>query len=231
MKPVLIILHGALGCKEQFEAWKNVLDEHFDCHLMDFEGHGERSAEEIAYSIKTFSEQVKRYIKDNKLKTPHILGYSMGGYVALYTALYTDGLLGKIMTIATKFDWSPETAQREAGYLKPDLMQSKVPQLAEQLKKNHGEQNWISVVKRTADMMLQLGEKPLVTEENVAGIKNKMKLCVGDKDKMVSVAETVSIYKNNLGAIFCVLPDTGHLPEKMRTERIKFEVEEFLLAE
>ena len=228
MKPVLIILHGALGCKEQFQEWKKVLDEYYDCRLCNFTGHGSRSGEGSPFSIEIFSEELKTYIKQNNLKQPHILGYSMGGYVALYTALLTEGILGNIMTIATKFDWNIESSKKEAGYLQPQLMQTKVPQLVEQLKKNHGEINWPIVVNKTAEMILRLGERPLLSVENIGNIKNKIKFCVGDRDKMVSVTETLAIYKIGANASFCVLPNTGHLPETMNPERIKFEWQEFL---
>ena len=228
MKPVLIILHGALGCKEQFNEWKNALDEQYDCRLIDFGGHGSRSGEETSFSIETFSEELKSYIKQNNLKNVNILGYSMGGYVALYAAMFTEGLIGNIMTVATKFDWNPETSKREAGYLQPSLMQTKVPQLVEQLIKHHGDLNWGKVVKKTAEMMLHLGENPLVTPETAAQIKSKVKFCVGDKDKMVSIAETFAVYQSLLGSCFCVFPNTVHLPEKMSIERIKFELLEFL---
>jgi len=229
MKPALIILHGALGCKDQFTEWKNVLADNCDCHLLDFSGHGSRSGEEGIFSIGKFSKELTEYIQQHNLKQPNILGYSMGGYVGLYTALYHSELLGRIMTIATKLDWNIESSKKEAGYLKPQWMQVKVPQLVEQLKQSHGA-HWESIVEKTAEMMLRLGETPLLTAENVKGIKNKIKFSVGDKDKMVSVAETFSFYKNTGDSCFCVLPNTGHLPETMSLERIKFEVLDFLSA-
>jgi pimeloyl-ACP methyl ester carboxylesterase len=227
MKTSLIILHGALGCKEQFEEWKKILQEKYDCHCLDFSGHGSRAEEENTFSIKLFSEELKNYIKQNNLKRPAVLGYSMGGYIALYTALLTEGFLGNIVTIATKFDWNPESAKREAGYLQPKIMVDKVPVFVEQLRQRHGI-HWKDVVSKTAEMMVQLGDTPLLTEENIHRIKNKIKFCVGDKDKMVSIAETQAMFKNSINTNFSVMPNTGHLPETMNVERIKFEVEEFI---
>lgn len=227
MKTPLLILHGALGCKQQFEGWKQVLQSKYDCHTLDFSGHGSKSADEGPFSIKLFSEELKDYIKQNNLKQPAVLGYSMGGYVALYTALFTEGYLGNIITLATKFEWTAESSKKEAGYLQPLIMQNKVPALVEQLKQRHGH-HWENVVNKTASMMLQLGENPLLTTENLSRIKNNVKLCVGDKDKMVGIAETQPVYKSTPNANFCVLPNTGHLPETISVDRIKFEIEEFI---
>lgn len=228
MKKDLIILHGALGSSEQFTEWKNVLDNDFNCHLLDFAGHGKRSGEDVVFSVRAFSEELKQFIRQSNLHQPCVLGYSMGGYIALYTAQYTEGLLGEVMTIATKFDWNPESAKKEAGYLQPKLMQEKVPHLAEQLKQRHGEEHWGKVLVRTADLMLQLGIDPLVTDLAVQNIKSNVRLCVGDRDKMVSIAETFSICKNIPSASLSVMPATGHLPESMSPERIRFELFDLL---
>lgn len=227
MKQPLLILHGALGAKQQFSEWENALSEYFDCYLYEFAGYGERSGEDNKFSIELFSDELKDFIATRKLQKPNVLGYSMGGYVALYTALHNENLLGSIMTLATKFDWTPESAKKEAGYLQPALMLQKVPQLAAQLKQRHGN-HWEKVVEKTAQMMLALGENPPLTVENISNLKNIVKFCVGDKDKMVSVQETQNMFKAHPKASFCVLPNTPHLPELMSIKRIVFEVLDFL---
>ncbi|HXB39529.1 MAG TPA: alpha/beta hydrolase [Bacteroidia bacterium] len=228
MKPDLIILHGALGCKEQFIPWKEAFSENFNCHLLDFSGHGTKSAEEVDFSIELFSENLKNYIHGHNFIQPNILGYSMGGYVTLYTALQNKNLLGSIITLATKFDWNPESSKKEAGYLQPQIMLQKVPQLARQLKQRHGS-DWEKVVEKTAKMMIQLGQKPRLTTDNIKEVKSKTKFCIGEKDKMVSVTETENMFKGSSNGFFSVLPDTDHLPETMNTKLIVSEVQDFLL--
>lgn len=227
MKPDLVILHGALGCKEQFTTWAEALADTFTCHLLDFTGHGQKSDSEKNFSIELFSNDLLQYIAAKKLQAPHVLGYSMGGYVALYTAFKQPGSLGNILTLATKFNWEPVTAKKEAGYLDPAIIQQKVPQLAEQLKQRHSA-NWPKVARKTAEMMLNLGERPRLTEDDISAIKNRVKFCVGDKDKMVSLDETVSLFKAATNASLCVLPATGHLPETMPVKRIAFEAQDLL---
>jgi pimeloyl-ACP methyl ester carboxylesterase len=228
MKPSLLILHGALGCAEQFAGWKIALSDKFDCHTFDFSGHGSRSGMETAFSIELFSHELEEFVLSKNLRQPHVLGYSMGGYVALVAALRKEELLGNIMTLATKFDWSPESSRKEAGYLRPEFMSQKVPQLAQQLRQRHGD-HWEKVVTKTAEMMLQLGERPPLDNENINRAKNKIKFCVGDKDKMVSINETFRMFQASASAEFCVLPATAHLPETINLKRIVFEAEEFFL--
>lgn len=229
MKPALIILHGALGSKDQFISWTESLSGKFTCYTPEFTGHGASSGEEVEFSIERFSEELIGFIHQNDLVSPAVLGYSMGGYVALSTALHQPGALGKIMTLATKFEWTPDSAKKEAGYLDPVLMQQKVPQLAQQLAQRHGT-NWQKVVERTAHMMLKLGNAPPVTEQTISLIQNELRLCVGDKDKMVGINETQRMYLHAKKASFCVMPQTAHLPETMDLKRINFEAEAFFLS-
>jgi pimeloyl-ACP methyl ester carboxylesterase len=228
MKSHLIILHGALGAREQFSGWAKALSEYFTCHLLDFAGHGSRAAEACDFTIAGFADDLQDYIIKSQLEKPRVLGYSMGGYVALYAALQNPGLLSDIMTVATKFDWNPESSKREAGYLRPEVMWQKVPQFAEQLRARHG-LHWEEVVAKTARMMLALGEAPPLSAQNIGQVVNRIKFCVGDKDKMVSIHETHAMYKAAAHASMSVLPDTGHLPESMRTAKITFEAKEFFL--
>jgi len=227
MKPDLLLLHGALGCKEQFISWANALSGIFTCHLLDFPGHGSRSAEAAVFSIENFSAELIVFIEQQKLQQPHVLGYSMGGYVALHTTLRKEAYLGNIMTLATKFDWSQESSEKEAGYLVPERMLQKVPQLAEQLKQRHGSY-WKTVSEKTASLMIGLGKDPLITTQNMGAIKNKVKFCVGDSDKMVSVAETQAMSRSSANGSLCVLPSTGHLSETMDLKRIVYEVQDLL---
>ncbi len=228
MKSKLLILHGALGCGNQFEAWAKALSINFECQLLDLSGHGTRAGEDVRFSIERFSSDLGEFIAKNGFTGINILGYSMGGYVALCTALQKPGLIGNIMTLATKFDWNAESSKKEAGYLKPQLMLEKVPQLAAQLKERHGA-HWEKVAERTAEMMISLGEKPILTSENIRGISNRVKFCVGDKDKMVNVAETQAMFKGAVNASLSVLPNTGHLPETMDVKRIVFEAQDLSL--
>ena len=47
-------------------------------------------------------------------------GHSMGGYVALKLALKRPELVDRIITLGTKFNWTPEVAAKEVKMLNPD---------------------------------------------------------------------------------------------------------------
>ena len=82
----LLLLHGALGTKKQFNPIKKILAKKFEIYDFDFDGHGATELKE-GFSIELFSENVSQFLLENKIEKINIFGYSMGGYVALHAAI------------------------------------------------------------------------------------------------------------------------------------------------
>ena len=82
----LILLHGAIGAKQQLEPLSNALSPQFNIHLINFPGHGGRAMPASAFSIELFASDVLGYMKENNIEQANVFGYSMGGYAAVYLA-------------------------------------------------------------------------------------------------------------------------------------------------
>ena len=80
----ILLLHGALGSNRQLEPLKQVLNENCNFHTLCFEGHGARATGN-PLRIEHFSNNLLEFLQETGLKKPLVFGYSMGGYVALYT--------------------------------------------------------------------------------------------------------------------------------------------------
>lgn len=225
-KPSLLLLHGAIGAETQFRPWLPLLEPYFNCHTLDFEGHGTNTVN-APFSIPAFADQTVQYI-ENLPKPVHVFGYSMGGYVGLYIARQYPKKIDKLFTFATKLAWNKETAEKEVKMLNPETILQKVPKFAQELEKRHIGTYWQEVLQKTALMMVELAKNPLITEENVKSIGIPVQMGVGDKDTMVSIQETVTICKNITNANFCVLPDTPHPIEKIDTELLIPLIKRFL---
>lgn len=185
----IVLLHGAIGASDQLEPLAGELNKlGFRTHSMDFSGHGMKSFTN-GFGIEAFSVELAQFINHNRLIKPHIFGYSMGGYVALYVASKQPELLGKIVTLGTKFDWSPEISVKEIKMLDAKTILEKVPKFAEALQRRHGDK-WELLLKKTAQMMLDLGENNLLNSKKLSAIQNKCYIGLADLDTMVSVNET-----------------------------------------
>lgn len=136
----IVLLHGAIGATDQLEPLANALaQKQFSVHRFSFSGHGNTPFQE-AFDIAQFAGELDQFIREHALEQPAVFGYSMGGYVALYLAKTKPQMLGTIMTLGTKFAWSPEIAAKEMKMLDADTILHKVPKFAEALKARHGGQ-------------------------------------------------------------------------------------------
>src|SRR5690606_942962 len=102
-----LLLHGALGCKKQFEDLQKILSENPKIHALDFDGHGENHSDE-SFSMELFSKNILNFLNEKNIEKTDVFGYSMGGYAALCLAKKQPERLGKIMTLGTKFLWDKE---------------------------------------------------------------------------------------------------------------------------
>jgi esterase/lipase len=144
---------------------------------------------------------------ENKLENPSVFGYSMGRYVALYLAHQQPSLLGNIITLGTKFEWSPEISAKETKMLDSKTIIEKVPKFAEALQKRHGK-DWELLLQKTAEMMLSLGNKNALPLSDFAAVENKVLIGLADKDNMVSLEETTAVYKQLKNGAMYMLPNT-----------------------
>jgi len=208
MTPI-ILLHGAIGASDQLEPLsKELTSLGFKTYLFNFSGHGQTPFQ-TNFSIEQFSEELLEFIVKTHLIRPVVFGYSMGGYVALYLASQKPGMLGNIITLGTKFEWSPEIAQREIKMLDANTIKEKVPKFAAALQSRHGN-DWEKLLKRTSEMMISLGNNNLLNDQNFSQIKNKVLIGLADGDTMVSVNETDNSASKIRGASRYTLQNTKH---------------------
>ncbi len=191
----ILLLHGALGSKDQLAAIQQKLAITYTVYTLNFEGHGGRPSQR-EFSINHFTQNVVDFLTEHGLTNLPIFGYSMGGYVALNLAIQQPNLVDSIITFGTKFKWNPESAAKEVSMLNPKVIEEKVPQFAAHLKKIHQEDQWKAVLEKTATMMLALGEKPLLNVSTLAIIKPKVCIGIGSKDRMVSIEESQETVKH-----------------------------------
>lgn len=188
MKEILL-LHGALGSKEQFADLEIALGGTFKTHSINFSGHGRRPSHHHAFTIQNFAHEVLDWMNEHYIKQIDVFGYSMGGYVALWLARFYPDRIGKIYTLGTKLKWNEAEAEREIRHLNPEKVVEKVPAFAQALADRHGEHEWKSVMAKTALMMKDLAKHHL-SDQDFVSIPHSVTLGLGSLDVMVTLDET-----------------------------------------
>lgn len=229
MELPIILLHGALGSAAQLEPLAAALSSNFEVHALHFEGHGTRPSDR-PFSMEAFSENVIRFMEEKRITKANIFGYSMGGYVALTTALNHPEMVGKIFTYGTKFDWTPESSEREVKMLNAEKILQKVPQFAQYLIHLHGEKNWKQLLQKTGEMMLDLGNGKAFSDDQLRSIRTLVRLSIGTKDHMVSIEETAHVADLLPNGKLQILEDWTHPVEKLDTSILKQSLTAFYKA-
>jgi len=223
----LLLLHGAIGAASQFDNLKEELKNEFEIYTMNFSGHGGEKIPEGKFSIELFAGDVIKFLEKNNFQGIDVYGYSMGGYVALHIASKDKNILGRIFTTATKFDWNEDTSVKESKMLNPAKIEEKIPAFAKALEKRHAPEDWNTVLHKTAEMMIDLGKKPLLTDEVLEKIENDVLVSVGDIDTMVTLEETANAAGKLENGRLYIFSETEHPIEKIDTKKLSTEIINF----
>ncbi|MBL7915553.1 MAG: alpha/beta fold hydrolase [Bacteroidia bacterium] len=199
-KKNLLLLHGALADRNQFEGLVPLLEQKFSVHSISFPGHGIEALRQYHYTIESFALYVLDYLRTHKISQPLVFGYSMGGYVGLYLAAKFQDSVSGIVTLGTKVDWTVESAAKEVKQLDPEKILEKVPKFADRLSRIHGPENWRNVVISTGLLMTELGRSAL-NEDDFKSINVPVTMMIGDRDSMVDL--------NSAKAVSDLIPDSG----------------------
>lgn len=208
MQP-LLLLHGALGSREQFDAFIPKLKDHYELHTLDFEGHGDAGPTDSSFRIEYFAENILGYLDEHGLEQINIFGYSMGGYVALTLARDYPDRLNKIATLGTILKWDREVARRECRFLYPEKIKEKVPHFGERLRSRHG-YRWEKVVNQTREMLEDMGTEPPIKSKDWEYLDTPIRIHIGDRDTTAGINETIEVYRKIPKASLCVLPASDH---------------------
>ncbi len=86
----LILLHGFTGSRENWQPFIDTLAEQYQVVTVDLPGHGETDGpnDPARYAMEPVAADIVALIERVSDEPAHLLGYSMGGRLALYVAVH-----------------------------------------------------------------------------------------------------------------------------------------------
>ena len=226
----LILLHGALGDATQLAQLADRLGRDRRTTVVELEGHGATSSRGRPLRIESFAAAVLEMMDGASIGQADLFGYSMGGYVALYLAATSPARIRRVATLATKLAWTPEIAARECALLDAATIRAKVPKFAAALEARHTATGWEALLTKTAELLRDLGSRPLITNEVLASIGQPVRIAVGDRDATVTIEECIAAVRHLPHGELEVVPRTPHPFEKVPVERVANSLSEFFGA-
>ncbi len=195
--PNLVLLHGFLGSGESFQELIPNLKAFCNPITIDLLGHGETEGAEMHYRFST-KEQVADVNKliSEQLPTPlFLLGYSMGGRLALQLAIQRPDLYKGLILESTTFGIESKQerqARQELDATRADSIMGNFEQFLESWKTmpmfNASPQN---TEKEAQHFKIQQAQNPLWMNNSLLGFGTGSMPCV--KDKLTNIPTQVQL--------------------------------------
>ncbi|MBA2633685.1 MAG: alpha/beta fold hydrolase [Chloroflexi bacterium] len=93
----MILLHGGLGSGEMFAPNLPALSENHQVIAVDLQGHGRTADIDRPLDIRLIADDIAALIDHLGLDKPDVVGYSLGGGVAFFTAVKYPEKVGKLV--------------------------------------------------------------------------------------------------------------------------------------
>jgi len=178
----LILLHGGLGSTGMFEAILPALSAKHRVIGVDLQAHGRTADIDRPFSFDAWADDIAVLLKHLGIQKADIMGYSMGGGVALRTAIRHPEMVKKLVVVSFAFcraGWYPDIraamAQMGAG-------------AAEMMKQSPIYQMYSRVAPKPEDwpvLLTKIGEllrKDYDWSSDIATVKAPTLLVFGDAD-------------------------------------------------
>jgi pimeloyl-ACP methyl ester carboxylesterase len=97
----MILLHGGLGSSEMFGPVLPALADHHQVIAVDLQGHGRTADIDRPIDHRLMADDIGALIDHLGLDRPDVVGYSLGGAVAFFTAVKYPAKVGRLVVIST----------------------------------------------------------------------------------------------------------------------------------
>jgi pimeloyl-ACP methyl ester carboxylesterase len=190
----LILLHGGVGAIEMFGEVLPLLAQGRQVIAADLQAHGRTADIDRPLRFESMADDIRALIEHLGLEEADVMGYSLGGGVALQTVIRHPQVVRKLVLVSTPFSrdgWYPEV---RAG------MEQMGPKAAEPMKQTPMYQVYSSVAPRPEDwpeLLTKLGQllgQDYDLSEGVAAIEAPTMIVVGDADS-VRTAHAVEFFE------------------------------------
>lgn len=181
----LIVLHGGLGSTSMFAPTIPSLSQTRQIIAVDLQGHGYTADIDRPLSYEAMADDIAGLILMLGFTQVDIMGYSLGGGVALQTAIRHPELVRKLILVSTPFKrdgWFPEVLAGMAMMTPEAATQMlETPMYAEYASRAPRIEDWPVLIGKLGDLLRQDYD----WSEDVAALKMPVLIVVGDADSVL----------------------------------------------
>lgn len=209
MKPILVILHGVSGSADEMEPLARPLGAWFAVRMPNLLGHGGRPVPD-GYTLEEMAADLIAWLDAEGIGRAYFLGYSLGGYLALYLARHYPERVQAVAGIVVKHAFD-ETSVGHITYLAdPDRLARPGNPRKDELIAIHGDENWIRVTNNTARLFQGFGREAPLSDDEFQAIDAPVLLLSGDRDPLVPEADSRRLAELLPNARLGLFPGPAH---------------------
>jgi pimeloyl-ACP methyl ester carboxylesterase len=236
----IILLHGGLGGTVDFAQLLPLLSQTRQVIAVELQGHGHTADIDRPFSMETMADDVAALIDTLELGQVDLLGFSLGGGVALRTAIQYPEKVHKLVLLSTpmrRAGWHDEVlAGMSAMNAEAAAMMLETPMYQFYASVAPNIDDWAALIQKSGD--LQRTDYDWSAE--FAELQMPVLLVVGDSDsvRLDHAVEMFELLGGNIAGDFgtlpasqlIVLPGTGHYFTLFRVDLLASVIPPFLDA-
>ena len=178
----LVLLHGGFGSYEMFGPTADALAASRQVIDVDLQSHGRTPAVDRPMRFETMADDVAALIRHLGHEQADVMGFSLGGGVALRTAIQHPESVRRLVVVSTPFKRSGWHSEMVAGF---DQMG---PEMAEPFKQTPMYENYLNIAPRVEDWPILVTQVTTMVKldydwaDEVRGLPMPVMIVAGDAD-------------------------------------------------
>ncbi len=222
----MLFLHGYLADKRSFAYQYPYFKNKYNLHALDLRGFGENKGMEFPYSLLDYAEEVKTYLKENKIVKPSVIAHSFGARIAIYLSATEPELFDKIV-LTGPAGLKPKKSLKK-------FFKKSAFKLMKRFVKRERLKKFYSPDYLALDPVMKESFKKIVgfhLDDKIKFIKNPTLIICGLKDKDTPLYMAKRLNKGIENSKLLTFKGAGHFCFIDKPFRFNKEVEEFLCSE
>ncbi len=223
----VVLLHGAALTVET--NWSNqipVLSRRYKTIAIDLRGHGRTTNPSGILDYKTMAGDVVKLLENLSLVRAHIVGFSMGGMIAIRIALLYPEFVRTLILCSSGYYVSKEGRSLFAKSADPQIIEESYSELVAFYRRVHredGSDYWKQLLGQ-----LVKSSRQRISKAELSRILVPTLIIVGDHDPYGFTRQALEMHDAIRGSELAMFPNTGHLITNTKQKLFNETVLDFL---
>lgn len=212
----ILLIHGWAGSSKIWSRYTSKMGKNVTIIAIDIKGFGDSSKPKSGYGLPTLADEIYKAAKKLNVSEAIVVGHSMGGQVAMYTAVRHKTFVKGLVVV----DSAEKPSKLVSGWIKEakkdykGLINRVVPTLFDDISNSELKLFISEGQKMTKDSVLGTlhGIMRIRLEKRLSEIKCPALLIFGIHDKNRSIGELIALEKKLNGSKLIIIRNSKHCP-------------------